>query len=134
GGADALEAGRGDAAALPADSQQHRRRQDFDDRVPGADGSGHSDARGDEEARGVTVSGWSPFARDQATGFLVDPLARPEGHKVDVVACAEAIDDPESAEAQAPEAFQLVLQRFAQMRLGGDLLERGAQLAFEVRV
>jgi len=50
------------------------------------------------------------------------------------VACAEVIDDPESAEAQAPEAFQLVLKRFAQMRLSGDLLKRGAQLALELRV
>jgi len=38
GGADALQAGRGDAAALPADPEQHRRRQDLDHRLSGADG------------------------------------------------------------------------------------------------
>jgi len=52
--ADSVQAGRGDAAALPADLEQHRGGQDLDHRIPGAHGSDHADARGDAQEEPVS--------------------------------------------------------------------------------
>ncbi len=61
GGADAVAAYRGDAAALPADPDADRRRQDFDHRVPGADRPAVQRHVGGQEARGLSAA---------ASGFL----------------------------------------------------------------
>ena len=53
GGADARAAAAGDAAALPADPRQHRRRQELDDRLPGAD---RAYLRPQHQAAGVEVT------------------------------------------------------------------------------
>ena len=45
---DAGAAAAGDAAALPADADRHRRREELDDRLPAADGADHA---ADEDAR-----------------------------------------------------------------------------------
>ena len=45
-----------------------------------------------------------------------------------------SVDDPEAADATAPQAGKLIAKRLADRGVGQDIAERGANLALEVRM
>ena len=92
-------------------------------------------------SRGLAVKqcpGWvrlfigSPLrSRNAPVGFFVNDRARSDGDQFEPLAGHDAIYDAEAADAKAAQPFEVVLERLAGMRVGEQLCNGSANLAFQ---
>ncbi|MGH9365293.1 MAG: hypothetical protein ACRD1B_08545, partial [Thermoanaerobaculia bacterium] len=71
------------------------------------------------------------FPPQEAKGLFVDAATRADGYQLDEPPWAEAVNDPESAEPEAPEPGELIAELLPRGRVHTDHVQCRANLTLE---